>query len=135
KKKDKGQHLEYQSYRLGFRDVARNTDARTGIMTMLPREVFCNHKLPTVWVTQGDGQDFQPAAALVFCALMNSLVVDFLLRQRVTTNLTFITLNQLPIPRLGEKNPAFAPIMQRAARLVCTAPEFDDLAQAVGLSG
>ncbi len=40
---------------------------------------------------------------------------------------------QLPIPRLTEKDPAFSPIVTRAARLVCTTPEFDDLAAAVGL--
>ena len=33
---DEGQRLDYQDYRLAFRDVARNTDARTAIMTLLP---------------------------------------------------------------------------------------------------
>jgi hypothetical protein len=37
------------------------------------------------------------------------------------------------IPRLTEKDPAFRPIVERAARLVCTTPEFDDLAREVGL--
>jgi hypothetical protein len=40
---------------------------------------------------------------------------------------------QLPIPRLTKKDPAFAPIVHRAARLICTTPEFDDLAAEVGL--
>lgn len=40
---------------------------------------------------------------------------------------------QLPIPRLTEQDAAFAPIVERAANLICTTPEFDDLAKEVGL--
>ncbi|NNM87404.1 MAG: hypothetical protein HKL95_02665, partial [Phycisphaerae bacterium] len=40
---------------------------------------------------------------------------------------------QLPIPRLTEKDQAFAPIVERSARLICTTPEFDALAKQVGL--
>jgi hypothetical protein len=36
---------------------------------------------------------------------------------------------------LGKKDEAFAPIASRAARLICTTPEFDDLAKSVGLQG
>ena len=32
-------------------------------------------------------------------------------------------------------DPRFKRVVDRAARLICTTPEFDDLAQAVGLSG
>src|SRR5260221_14076497 len=64
---------------------------------------------------------------------MNSFLVDFLVRQRVTTNLTFITLYQLPMPRVGESEHSFENIAKRAARLICTTPEFDDLAKEVGL--
>jgi hypothetical protein len=42
---------------------------------------------------------------------------------------------QLPIPRLTERDALFKPIVERAARLICTTPEFDDLARAVGLRG
>ncbi|WP_162178629.1 helix-turn-helix domain-containing protein [Deinococcus marmoris] len=43
--------------------------------------------------------------------------------------------NQLPVPRLTAADPDFQPIVQAAARLICTAPEFDDLAKAAGLRG
>lgn len=42
-------------------------------------------------------------------------------------------MNQLPVPRLTAADPAFAPIVERAAKLICTTPEFDDLAREVGL--
>ena len=40
---------------------------------------------------------------------------------------------KMRIPRLTKHDPAFAPIVTRAARLTCTTPEFDDLAKEVGL--
>ena len=40
---------------------------------------------------------------------------------------------QLPVPRLTDQDPAFAPIVERAAKLTCTTPEFDALAKEVGL--
>jgi hypothetical protein len=73
--------------------------------------------------------------ALLAAALLNSLCLDYTLRQRVAANLTIFYIYQLPVPRPTEKDPAFASIVVRAARLICTAPEFDDLARAVGLSG
>ncbi|MCG6138940.1 MAG: hypothetical protein MET45_30890 [Nostoc sp. LLA-1] len=44
---DKGQKLDYQGYRLGFRDIARNTDARTMIYTITFNS-FNGNKLPTI---------------------------------------------------------------------------------------
>lgn len=129
---DQKQRLDYESYRLGFRDVASNSNERTCIMTMLPANVFCNHKLPTALVRR-NREEIDARCSLFFCGCMNSFLVDFLVRQRVTANLTFITLYQLPMPRVGESEHSFESIAKCAARLICTTPEFDDLAKAVGL--
>ena len=37
------------------------------------------------------------------------------------------------MPRLAQSNPYFSDIIERAAKLICTTPEFDDLAAEVGL--
>src|ERR1019366_8578358 len=47
RKTDTGQKLCYQDYRLGFRDIARNTDKRTLISTIIP-PAFHGNKVPTV---------------------------------------------------------------------------------------
>ncbi len=127
---DTGQILAYQMYKLGFRDIARNTDQRTAIITMLPKGVCCNHKLPTV-IIYDSAQKYSYTYELFFCCVLNSFVIDYLLRQRVTTNLTFFFLYQLPVPRLQEGDKWFAEIVERAAKLICTTPEFDDLWAAV----
>ena len=75
---DEGQPLDYQSYRLAFRDVARNTDARTAIMTMLPPNVYCNHPLPYAIVTLPPKQQPDYRCALFFARSCNSLRVSIL---------------------------------------------------------
>ena len=66
------------------------------------------------------------------CAVWNSFVVDYLLRLRVSANVNFFYVYQLPIPRLDEKDIAFWPIVYRTARLICTTFEFDDLTKDIG---
>jgi hypothetical protein len=40
---------------------------------------------------------------------------------------------QLPMPRVSASDPIFISVANRAARLICTTPEFDDLARDVGI--
>lgn len=129
---DDGRMLDYQTYRLGFRDIAASTNERTLISAIIP-PTFHGNKLPTVKVFQGGLRVLRDAEQLFLAALWNSFVMDWMIRMKVTTTLNFFYLYQLPIPRLTEKDAAFAPIVERAVRLTCTTPEFDDLAAEVGL--
>lgn len=130
---DTKQKLDYQTYRLGFRDIARNTDHRTMISTIIP-PAFHGNKLPTVKVYDEDGNRIlENSQQLFLCAVWNSFVIDAMLRLKVTTTLNFFYIYSLPVPRLTEEDPVFAPIVERAAKLICTTPEFDDLAREVGL--
>lgn len=130
---DDGSPLDYQSYRLAFRDVARNTDNRTMIMTVLHPGVFCPHTMSLEKIHQDGAVCLTHTQRFYLCAVMNSFVVDFWLRINVTAHLSFFFVNGVPIPRLTEKDAAFGPIVNRAARLICTTPEFDALAVEVGL--
>jgi hypothetical protein len=125
---DTGQKLAYQSYRLAFRDVARSTDERTLIATVLHPGVFCPHT-----VSLEKDASLSPTSRLFLVVLLNSLVLDYLVRQRVSAHVSFFFVHQLPVPRLTESDPHFAPIVARAAKLICTTPEYDDLAKEVGL--
>jgi hypothetical protein len=130
---DRGQNLDYQTFRLGFRDIASSTNERTLVSTVIP-PAFHGNKIPTVRVFNDKGKAIIAGSEQLFlCALWNSLVLDYLLRMKVTTTLNFFYMYQLPVPRLTEKDTAFRPIVRRAARLICTTPEFDDLAKEVGL--
>ena len=123
---DHGQVLNYQRYRTAHREIAASTNERGVICTILPRNVFANHKLHVSY-------DAMPEQDVCYvCAVMNSFVYDFLMRMRMTTSITMFFTYQMPVPRLTESDPAFAPIVHAAARLICTTPEFDELAREVG---
>ncbi len=129
KNEDIGQVLDYQGYRLGFRDVAASTNERTMIATILPPNVFTGNTLVISMSPKNNSE------LLFIVALLNSFVVDALIRQKVTAHCNMFYVYQLPIPRLSEKDPQFKAIVERAAALICTTPEFDDLKQALKNSG
>ena len=124
---DTGQVLPYQQYRLAYRAIARSSDARTLIVSVLPPNVFCGNSLNV------DRSKMTLENALYAMALLDSVTVDYRLRLSVSANLNTFFLYQLPIPRLAAADPHFMPIVRRAAQLVCTTPAFDELAQAAGL--
>jgi hypothetical protein len=133
KEKDIGQNLDYSEYRLGFRDIARNTDSRTMIATVIP-PAFHGNKLPTVVVFDDDrNRLIQVSEQLFLCGVWNSFVLDAILRLKVSATLNFFYIYSLPVPRLTERDPQFQFVVERAAKLICTTSEFDDLAKAVGL--
>ena len=95
---------------------------------------FHGNKFPTIRVLDDDGKSLLGnSKQLLLCALFNSFVIDWFVRMKVTTTLNFFYVYQLPIPRMSVKDKEFAPIVERAAKLICTTPEFDDLAKEVGL--
>ena len=127
RQQDEGQALTYQCYRIAYRAIARNTDTRTMIAAVLPPNSFYGHSLNAT--TQG----LHGADLLMVLALLNSLVLDYQLRQCVSANLTMFFVYQLPVPRLGATDKAFGLVVDRAARLTCTTPEFDNLAKSASL--
>ncbi|MEH2121037.1 Eco57I restriction-modification methylase domain-containing protein [Nostoc sp.] len=127
KKNDNGQLLDYQSYRFSYRAIGRSTDARTLIGTVLPQNVFSGNSLNIASPTQ------ENKSTVFIGAVLNSFCVDFALRQQVSANINMFYIYQLPVPRLTKNDRNFNDIVQRAAKLICTTPEFDELAQEVGL--
>ena len=124
---DSGQMFGYQSYRLAHRRQASSTNKRTFIASILPTQVFASDSL---YVTS-EPKDL--AALLMLTALANSYACDWLLRQKVDANINWNFVAQLPVPRLKQGDPNFESIVHRAAQLICTTSEFDDLAAEVGL--
>ncbi|WP_396336468.1 Eco57I restriction-modification methylase domain-containing protein [Fischerella sp. JS2] len=131
---DKGQKFDYQFYRLAFRSVASSTNERSLIASIIPKSVFCGNSLLISLRFSEDNQISLNNLEMLFsAAVFNSYVIDYYLRQKVTTNLNMFFVYQLPVPRLTEADRYFCDIVQRAAKLICTTPEFDELAQEVGL--
>ncbi|MEH2000261.1 MAG: DNA methyltransferase [Nostoc sp.] len=134
--------FDYKSYRLAFRDVTASTNERYMIMTILPKNVFCPHtvSLEQVYDVRIEDEKINPnyqlisnAEKLYICTLMNSFIIDAYLRRSITNHLSFFFVYATPVPRLTKNDRYFNDIVQRAAKLICTTPEFDELAQEVGL--
>jgi Alw26I/Eco31I/Esp3I family type II restriction m6 adenine DNA methyltransferase len=123
---DEGQILGYQKCRLAYRAIASSTNERSLVCSVIP-PCFAGNSLNVSESLNGGN--------LLFCtSLLNSFVVDWLLRQKVSANINMFYIYQLPVPRLTTKDPEFRPIAERAAKLICTTPEFDDLAKEIGLN-
>lgn len=134
--------LTLNTTRLAFRDIARNTDERTMIATILPQDVFEGNTLKHL-----NAWDFDAEVALdhihniragyklalptvvttYLCGIFNSFILDYVLRFKVTAHVSVFYVNQLPVPRLTENDTHCCAIARRVARLVCIGPEFDDL--------
>jgi hypothetical protein len=121
-------------YRLGYREIAASTNERTFLSTILP-PCYHGHKLPTAipFHKEYAPQGLRSEDALWLTALSCSFVVDFLLRKKVTTSISFFYVYSLPVPRVVDKD-YIKPIVARCARLSCTTSNVMGLWQAVIIS-
>ena len=116
---DEGQVLGYQKYRLAYRSIASNTNERTLIATIIP-PCFTGNSLNVA--------ENLSNTLLVYCtSIFSSFVLDWFLRQQVTTNINMFYIYQLPVPRLSPKDKWFNIIIDKAAKLICTTEEFAEL--------
>ncbi len=133
RRNDTGQKLDYQCYRLGYRAIGRTTDQRALIATVLPHNAFVGNSLIISRRFQQDtGDEFLDDGQVLFTtAMMDSFIADYFIGQKISANLNMFYIYQLPIPRLTKGNVVFDMIAERAARLVCTTPEFQALWESV----
>ncbi len=124
KTEDYGQKLDYQGYRWVHRRIGRSTDSRTMICSMTPRNVFTEVNSTTIKVAEAGISD---AEMLFLCAVANSFVFDWFLRQKVSSTLNMFYIYQVPVPRLTAADSLFSKIVEKAGRLICTNLEFSDL--------
>ncbi|MDM3854478.1 MAG: Eco57I restriction-modification methylase domain-containing protein [Aphanizomenon gracile PMC649.10] len=127
KNEDNKQKLSYQDYRLVHRRIASSTNERSLIACVLHKNRFCADTAQSI-------KNLLPYNVTLFLTgVFNSFVVDYEIRKRITSHLDMHFMYSLTIPRLTEQDPYFQEIVERAAKLICTTPEYDELAKEVGL--
>ncbi|WP_104629094.1 Eco57I restriction-modification methylase domain-containing protein [Helicobacter bizzozeronii] len=112
---------EYQYWRLGYRGIARDTDERSFIVSLIPRNYTAGHSMylsvPYTYTPKGI-LETPPLQTLFILGLFNSLVVDFLLRLHSQMNISKIYLYELPLPQPTPQeianNPLYLAIAQNA---------------------
>jgi hypothetical protein len=130
---DNQQTLDYQTYRTGFRKIASSTNSRTLIATIIP-PAFHGENFQSIAHFQGKvNNDINNKECMFLVAIWNSFVLDYALRYRVSANINFFYVYQLPVPRLKDGDKYFREIVENAAKLICVSEEFDELAKEVGI--
>lgn len=128
KKGDVDQVLPYEDYRIVHRRIASSTNERSLIACVVAPNCICADTAQTVKVV------LPYDITLFITAVFNSFVADFEMRKRITSHLDMHFMYTLRVPRLKKGDRHFSEIVERAAKLICTTPEFDDLAASVGIN-
>jgi type II restriction/modification system DNA methylase subunit YeeA len=129
-------------FRLGFRDIASDTNERTLIFALLPPQCgvgnTINIGVPKRYVLQTDGQvgilPVSPWRMLFALAWFNSLPVDWLARFMIQIHANKTYLYRLPFPQPTDDdirtNPDYLTLTKNAALLTLAASwdDFSDLA-------
>ena len=125
--KDK-ETLPCNGTRIAFRDIARATDTRTMIPALIPENIFCANKAPTLlWVRGGvDDQAYLLGA-------LSSIPLDWYARRFVEIGMSYFVLNPLPVPRPDADNRLRLRVIALAGRLASPDNRFKKWADAVGV--
>ena len=127
-----------RGWALAFRRLARSTDARTAIASMIP-QVGCGDPLPVLLPADGG---FDGVAAACLLANFNSFSLDYICRQKVqATHLDWYTVEQLPVIAPADYDRRFGATTARdmvrdhVLRLTYTAHDMAPFARDLGYDG
>jgi len=113
-------------YRIGFGDVASPTNQRALTAALIPPGMICGDKVPTI-ILSSDMRDH-----LLWLGIANSIVMDFLVRKKVSLKMSYTIMDSLPFPRDFVNTPAAAAIARRVCALCAVGNEMEEFrAQAV----
>jgi len=114
---------DYECYRIGIRAIARETDRRALIATLLPRYTASANSL----LMQKDVSPDILHSQLFTLGFLNSYTIDFVLRKLITINVNQTYLKQLPIPAMADVSSADE-IIQIVKRLLLeNGPLYEEL--------
>lgn len=116
-------------YRIGFGDVASPTNQRGLIAAMIPPETICGDKVPTIILGPDDEDHF------LWLGVANSIVMDFLVRKKVSLKMSYTIMDSLPFPRVCKETPSSREIVQRVCSLCATGPEMESLRHSAVAAG
>lgn len=99
-------------YTIGLRAISASTNQRTLISNLNPSNIFYNHSINYLLLN-----DLK--STLIYTSVFNSFLIDYLIRQKVTTNISMYYLYSLPMNDIENSFWCDA-LVPRALRLVNT---------------
>ncbi len=139
--------LDCTEYRVVYREIARSSDERTVIASVIPPGTVCHHKLHTIrpyeinptkedlkQSTLHNAYDrvFTDEELFAAVGLFNSIPFDFLMRTKVDSSIVMYKFKESQVPRLTEGDEWFNYIWTRAARLNCYGDKFTEMRERLG---
>ncbi len=120
--------------RLAFRNVARSNDVRSVISCILPPQAFSPHSVAIVVPFESGKAEKNGYCEIssYLAAIFNSFVFDFMIRARISINMSFFYIYQTPVPD-DYHNDTAKKIICLASRLSSPDERFRELAGAVGV--
>jgi len=134
--------LDASTYRIIFRKIARSTDERTMIASVIPPNRITEYSVQAIRchrieVTEEKLTEtplrsiyepiFSPNEMFVLVGLLNSIPFDFLMRTKIDSNIPKYKIMESQMPRLTQGDDWFEYISKRAARLNCYGDDFQNM--------
>ena len=114
-------------FRLGYRKIASDTNERTGIFSLIPKNVGCGENMwqsiPKYYFFDSriNFREISHLRLLFALGILNSIIVDYLLRGMVQINVSKTYLQRIPMPQPSDKeiltNEVYKEIAMNALRL------------------
>lgn len=86
--------------RIGFCDIAGQTNERSLMASLIPAGVVCGNKVPTILFPEDPCED----RLFVWTAIANSFVFDWMLRRIITTTVNYFLLQSVPLPNIKKNS-------------------------------
>ncbi len=102
-----------QKLRVGFCDIAGQTNERSLMASLIPANVVCGNKVPTIIFPDDPSED----RLLVWAAVANSFAFDWMLRRVLTTTVNYFLLQSVPLPKLAKNGLPWQRLVNAAREL------------------
>jgi len=116
------------NYRIAFRNIARSTDTRTIITSLIPQNTILTNAAPYFLWPRGDNKD-----RAYLLGVMSSIPFDWYARRFVESNVNYHLINAFPVPRPGYENDIRKRIVEISGRLSAVDERFKEWAEALGV--
>lgn len=87
-----------KALRIGFCDIAGQTNERSLMASLISPNVVCGNKVPTILFPDDQSEE----RLLVWIAIANSFAFDWMLRRILTTTVNYFLLQSVPLPKISK---------------------------------
>lgn len=106
-------------YRVGYCDIAGQTNERAMMSTLIPPGVVCGNKVPTILFVENN-LDYM----YFWLGVTNSFAFDWLLRRIISTTVNYFLLFSMPMPKIDIDSEKAREIIARSRELCEMGEEF-----------